>query len=139
MQRKTFIQSLLTLALAASTTLATAQDKPIEWVVGYAAGGGSDIVAHCGDTSVLGWQVMALRSAELAGLTVPPQALEGAKRWLRSRREVRTPASRSSGTGCPVRARRGRCARRRMPIVPSKPPTTRPAQPATFHLPRPET
>ncbi len=46
MQRKTFIQSLLTLALAATTTLASAQDKPIEWVVGYAAGGGSDVVAR---------------------------------------------------------------------------------------------
>lgn len=37
-----------------------------------------------GDTSVLGWQVMALKSGELAGLTVPPQALEGAQRWLKS-------------------------------------------------------
>jgi hypothetical protein len=37
-----------------------------------------------GDTSVLGWQVMALKSGELASLTVPPQALEGAKRWLKS-------------------------------------------------------
>ena len=46
MQRKTFIQSLLTLALASATTLAPAQDKPIEWVVGYAAGGGSDVVAR---------------------------------------------------------------------------------------------
>lgn len=46
MQRKTFIQSLLTLALASTTTLASAQDKPIEWVVGYAAGGGSDVVAR---------------------------------------------------------------------------------------------
>jgi len=46
MQRKTFIQSLLTLALAAATTTASAQDRPIEWVVGYAAGGGSDVVAR---------------------------------------------------------------------------------------------
>ena len=35
------------LALAASTHLAVAQDsKPVEWVVGYAAGGGSDSVAR---------------------------------------------------------------------------------------------
>ena len=35
------------LALAATTHLAVAQDsKPIEWVVGYAAGGGSDSVAR---------------------------------------------------------------------------------------------
>ncbi len=37
-----------------------------------------------GDTSVVGWQVMALKSGEMAGLTVPAQALEGAKRWLES-------------------------------------------------------
>ncbi len=37
-----------------------------------------------GDTSVLGWQVMALKSGELAGLTVAPRALEGARRWLKS-------------------------------------------------------
>lgn len=44
-----------------------------------------------GDTSVLGWQVMALKSGELAGLTVSPQALEGARRWLKSV-EANTPA-----------------------------------------------
>jgi Tol biopolymer transport system component len=37
-----------------------------------------------GDTSVLGWQVMALKSAQLAGLSVSPQTLDGAKRWLKS-------------------------------------------------------
>ena len=36
-----------------------------------------------GDTSVLGWQVMALKSGELAGLTVSPQAKDGL-RWLKS-------------------------------------------------------
>lgn len=33
-------------ALALFATIAHADDKPIEWVVGYAAGGGSDIVAR---------------------------------------------------------------------------------------------
>jgi len=37
-----------------------------------------------GDTSVLGWQLMALRSAEMAGLTVKPAAFDGAKKWLAS-------------------------------------------------------
>jgi tripartite-type tricarboxylate transporter receptor subunit TctC len=46
MKRKTFIQSLLTLALTTTASFASAQDKPIEWVVGYAAGGGSDVVAR---------------------------------------------------------------------------------------------
>lgn len=35
------------------------------------------------DTSVTGWQVMALRSAELAGLEVPARTWEGVGRWLR--------------------------------------------------------
>ncbi len=37
-----------------------------------------------GDTSVLGWQVMALKSGEIAGLSVPPKTWEGARRWLAS-------------------------------------------------------
>jgi len=37
-----------------------------------------------GDTSVVGWQVMALRSGQMAGLTVKSQTLELAKRWLDS-------------------------------------------------------
>ena len=35
-----------------------------------------------GDTSVLGWQVMALKSAQMSGITVPSDALETAGRWL---------------------------------------------------------
>ncbi len=37
-----------------------------------------------GDTSQLGWQLMALKSAEFAGLTIPDQAKQGAARYLRS-------------------------------------------------------
>jgi hypothetical protein len=36
------------------------------------------------DTSVVGWQVMALKSGEMAGLTVPPKVFDGVKRWLAS-------------------------------------------------------
>jgi hypothetical protein len=36
------------------------------------------------DTSVVGWQLMALKSGEMAGLSVPPQTFEGVKRWLAS-------------------------------------------------------
>ena len=47
MQRKHFLATLAGLALATTLPLAHAQDtKPLEWVVGYAAGGGSDIVAR---------------------------------------------------------------------------------------------
>ena len=37
-----------------------------------------------GDTSLLGWQVMALKSAELAGIPIPPRTQEGALRFLAS-------------------------------------------------------
>lgn len=37
-----------------------------------------------GDTSVVGWQLMALKSAQMAGLSVNPATLEGTKKWLAS-------------------------------------------------------
>ena len=47
MLRKHFLATLAGLAMTSALPLAHAQDtKPLEWVVGYAAGGGSDIVAR---------------------------------------------------------------------------------------------
>ena len=43
------------------------------------------------DTSVVGWQLMALKSGEMAGLAVPPKAFEGVKRWLGSVEAKRPP------------------------------------------------
>jgi hypothetical protein len=37
-----------------------------------------------GDTSVFGWQMAALRSAQLAGLNVAPATLDGARKYLKS-------------------------------------------------------
>ena len=34
------------------------------------------------DTSVSGWQVMALKSGELAGLSIPPATYQKVKSWL---------------------------------------------------------
>jgi len=36
-----------------------------------------------GDTSVVGWQMMALKSGEMAGLTIPPRTIELLGNWLR--------------------------------------------------------
>ena len=36
-----------------------------------------------GDTSIFGWQVMALRSAQLAGLDVPAEPLSRCEKWLK--------------------------------------------------------
>ena len=36
-----------------------------------------------GDTSVLGWQVMALKSAQMAGVDVPAAAFQSARAWLK--------------------------------------------------------
>jgi hypothetical protein len=37
---------------------------------------------QAGDTSVVGWQVMALKSGQMAGLSVPVATLKGAEKWL---------------------------------------------------------
>jgi hypothetical protein len=37
-----------------------------------------------GDTSVVGWQVMALKSGQMSGLNVPNITLKGAEKWLDS-------------------------------------------------------
>ncbi|MBC7964538.1 MAG: hypothetical protein H7Z17_01335 [Fuerstia sp.] len=39
---------------------------------------------EAGDTSVVGWQVMALKSGEMAGLEVPAAVHDGIRRWLKS-------------------------------------------------------
>ena len=39
-----------------------------------------------GDTSVVGWQVMALKSAEMAGIKFDKSAFAGADRWLNTAR-----------------------------------------------------
>jgi hypothetical protein len=46
---------------------------------------------QAGDTSVLGWQMMALKSASMAGLDVAPSAFEAGKSWLRRVSDRRNP------------------------------------------------
>ncbi len=59
--------------------------KSIDFLVSARnAGKGWRYTARCGDndTSVTGWCVMALKSAELSGLDVPRSAYAGARAWL---------------------------------------------------------
>ena len=78
MQRKHFLATLSGLALATALPLAHAQDtKPLEWVVGYAAGGGSDIVARTIAESMSATLQHALQLAR--GSAVPMAGL--VRRW----------------------------------------------------------
>ena len=45
-------------------------------------GGWRYIPGADGDTSVFGWQLMALKSASLAGFEIPPNALDKGRGWL---------------------------------------------------------
>lgn len=65
--------------------------EPVRKAIGYtlraqngSTGGWRYQPGDLGDTSQLGWQLMALKSAELAGVPVPRAAREGAARFLRS-------------------------------------------------------
>jgi hypothetical protein len=65
--------------------------EPVRRAVGYtvaaqdAVGGGWRYrPAQAGDTSQLGWQVMSLRSADLAGIPMPPETRQGILRYLQS-------------------------------------------------------
>jgi hypothetical protein len=44
------------------------------------------------DTSVSGWMLMAMKSGELAGLTVPPSAYDAIRRWLDTAQQSPTEA-----------------------------------------------
>ncbi len=65
--------------------------QPVGFAVAYtvsmqnpATGGWRYRRGDDGDTSQLGWQLMALKSAELAGIPIPPATWQGAARFLRS-------------------------------------------------------
>jgi hypothetical protein len=65
--------------------------EPLERAIGYTlaaqdpkGGGWRYRPGDAGDTSQLGWQLMALKSAELAGIPVPEQTRQGIIRYLQS-------------------------------------------------------
>jgi len=56
----------------------------IQWAQNPDSGGWRYEPRTDGDTSVAGWQIMALKSGQMAGLSVDSKALEGARKWLKS-------------------------------------------------------
>ena len=56
----------------------------IEWAQNPQTGGWRYLPGQEGDTSVLGWQVLALKSAKLAGLAVKPATFDGAQKYLKT-------------------------------------------------------
>jgi len=65
--------------------LAVPAQKAVDFLVAAQnPGKGWRYTPRCGDndTSVTGWAVMALKSAEISGLTFPPQCYEGTRSWL---------------------------------------------------------
>jgi hypothetical protein len=59
---------------------------------------------QAGDTSVLGWQVMALKSAQMAGVAVPEDAFAVAKDWLERVSTRRSPGLYAYQPGMPPTA-----------------------------------
>lgn len=68
--------ALLKPAEKALNFIAKAQDKK--------GGGWRYEPGQAGDTSVVGWQVMALKSGQMAGIEVPPTVLDSATKFLNS-------------------------------------------------------
>ena len=87
-----YAQGLAAIALAEAHALAgdsesgEAAQEAIDYIaaVQHPAGGWRYFPGQSGDTTVLGWQWMALKSGHLAGLTIPPRTLQRAALFLDS-------------------------------------------------------
>src|SRR5262249_17282919 len=87
-----YAHGLATIALSEAYGLTSDpnRQKPAQKAINYIVKAQSDnggwryVPRQGGDTSVVGWQVMALKSGQMAGLDVPSLTLEGAKKWLDS-------------------------------------------------------
>lgn len=74
-------------AMTKEPRLGDAAKKAVDFVVKaqhQPSGGWRYKPNESGDTSVVGWQVMALKSAEMAGIEVPPSTYQNVRRWLAS-------------------------------------------------------
>jgi hypothetical protein len=73
--------------LSADQGLKASAQKAIDFIVAAqdpSSGGWRYSPRSGGDTSVVGWQLMAIKSAQMAGLKVPNPTLVGAEKWLNS-------------------------------------------------------
>jgi hypothetical protein len=74
-------------AMTGDTALRPAVERAVDYCLraqNPSTGGWRYRPGDMGDTSQLGWQLMALWSADRAGMNVPPQTWTGAERFLRS-------------------------------------------------------
>ena len=81
----------IALAEACGLTKDAGLREPVEKITGFIVraqnaqtGGWRYQPGEAGDTSVFGWQLIALKSAELAGIPVPPKTFDLANKWLDS-------------------------------------------------------
>ena len=90
---KMYCHSMATFALceAYGMTGDARLERPVRRAIGYTVasqdrrtGGWRYTPGMAGDTSQLGWQLMALKSAELAGVPISPETRRGAIQFLRS-------------------------------------------------------
>jgi hypothetical protein len=72
--------------LTADPGLKAAAQRGLNYIVfaQHEAGGWRYGPKQAGDTSVTGWQIMALKSGQMAGLSVPKPTIDGATKYLNS-------------------------------------------------------
>jgi hypothetical protein len=92
-QATMYVQGIGAIALceAYSMTKDPALQRPAQAAIDFIVnaqdsdgGGWRYQIPQAGDTSVVGWQVMALQSAKIAELNVPPRVLTGVTKFLKS-------------------------------------------------------
>lgn len=79
-------------ALTHDSKLRIPAQKAVDFIIAaqHSAGGWRYFPGQPGDTSVVGWQLMALRSAKMGGLNVPEKTFQQSDRFLTSVQESKT-------------------------------------------------
>jgi beta-lactamase regulating signal transducer with metallopeptidase domain len=96
----------------------------IERAQNQVTGGWVSLPSEAGDTSIFGWQIMALKSAQLAGLPVKASVLNSAQRWLRlvaKGEHMGLCSNQPSGDATPAMTAVGMLARQYLGVSPQDP------------------